>query len=469
MRWRGFAAVAALALVLALASTWLPYWGAGAAVEEAPRLEGYVMVYVNGELRAVSKMRSFTGPVPAMLALALFPTSKLRNVTVEYWAGGSTDWPPPLTGRSRLNLGGGGYVDVQYVPYKDLSTSPPTFGLRLVVPFESVWGFHAGWDWGFEPGNPPQARLREGPMGPSPQTAYLYAAFNTAINGVTVAHLPPPSPAFYHNETHVLMVFPVTVAIWEPEGDVPERVYDIVLMRGTGFYKIADIRVARDVFDPPVKVYAGDVVTFVYVFAFKGRQVFTENWVKAFAAWLYNSRTFRVTATDGSTVPLGPRPFSVNYTCYCWYGTTAEDAEPATFYFGYYPSDWVTCPLTYNGKPFFAGGCQFASIDVYWVPSETYVVLGDGLATFSRTAYRVQHEIARVEPNVTFTGGKITVSAAFVFDRDATVTEAAVYTRLRHGKEVMLLYYVFPRPVKVKAGQPFTVEFSLDIPYSGGV
>jgi hypothetical protein len=429
-------------------------------VEETPRLEGYVMVYVNGELRAVSKMHSFTKPVPAMLALALFPTSKLRNMTVEYWDLGSP------TGTIALNLGGGGYVDRYTVPYKDLTTYPPTFGKQIVVPYESVWGYSA------EIGRLKQIdTVGEIVLWTFPSASYLYSFANT-IHYVERLHLPPPSPAFYSNETHVMMVMPVTLAFWRSEEGVPEKIWDIALMRSTGLYYthayVRDIRVARDVFDQAVDVYPGDVATFVYVFAFKGRQFFTENWVKAFAAWLYNGRGLEVTATDGSSVPIGPRVYEVNLTCDCWYGTTAEDAEPLHINCGYDATGFC-CPTTYNGKNIICGDCGYEDIDIYDVPERTYIVLGDGQTQFSRAAYRVQREIARAEPNVTVVEGRITVSATFVFDRDVTVTEAAVYSKLRHGKEVMLLYYVFPRPVKVKSGQPFAVEFSLDIPYSGGV
>jgi len=153
----------------------------------------------------------------------------------------------------------------------------------------------------------------------------------------------------------------------------------------------------------------GEPISIVYQFYFKADQVFTVNFVKVFYAWLFNSEYGRVnvTATDGSTVLFDPMGDNV--------------------------------------------------------PIVAYIVVGDGQASFSRDAYRVAHEIARAEPAVQVKGG-LALSAVFVFDRDVTVTEAAVYVKLGGGKEVMLLYYVYPQPVTVRAGQPFVVSFPIVFP-----
>jgi hypothetical protein len=155
----------------------------------------------------------------------------------------------------------------------------------------------------------------------------------------------------------------------------------------------------------------GEPISVVYQFYFKADQVFTVNFAKAFYAWLFNSEYGRVdvTATDGSTVPLDP-------------------------------------------------------MDGETLPVDTFIVVGDGQASFSRDAYRVAREVARAEPSVQVQGG-LALSAVFVFDRDVTVTEVAVYVRLRCGKEVMLLYYVYPQPVQVRAGEPFPAAFTVRFPF----
>ena len=157
----------------------------------------------------------------------------------------------------------------------------------------------------------------------------------------------------------------------------------------------------------------GEPISIVYQFYFKADQVFTVNFVKVFFAWLFNSQYGRVnvTATDGSIVLFDPM------------------------------------------------GDNESNVPVY-----TYIVVGDGQASFSRDAYRVAHEVARAEPSVQVQEG-LALSTVFVFDRDVTVTEQAVYVRLRSGKEVMLLYYVYPQPVTVRAGEPFPVAFTIRFPF----
>jgi len=98
------------------------------------------------------------------------------------------------------------------------------------------------------------------------------------------------------------------------------------------------------------------------------------------------------------------------------------------------------------------------------VPELTYVVVGDGQTQFSPFAYRVAREVARAEPTVQVAGKAVRLSARFVLDRDVNVTETAVYAVMPNGKEVMLLYRVYPQPVAVKAGQPFVVGFEVRLP-----
>jgi len=77
----------------------------------------------------------------------------------------------------------------------------------------------------------------------------------------------------------------------------------------------------------------------------------------------------------------------------------------------------------------------------------------------------VVSEVARAEPSVQVYGGGVSLSYAFTFKQDTTITELAVYVRLRSGKEVMLLYYVLPQPTTAKAGVPFTVTFRINLPW----
>ena len=181
--------------------------------------------------------------------------------------------------------------------------------------------------------------------------------------------------------------------------------------------------IVRDYMSQLIYVANGSQVTVAYDFVFASDQpdlryeIFTYNWYRMFAAWLYNSENGKVyvTATDGSQVLVDPTR-----------------------------QTWNSCARN--------------------VPVYTYIVVGDGQASFSRDAYRVAHEVARAEPEIIRDveippSGSVVVTRAFVFDRDVTVTEVAVYVRLTDGKEVMLLYYVPDEPVTVKAGEPLTVTF----------
>jgi hypothetical protein len=181
--------------------------------------------------------------------------------------------------------------------------------------------------------------------------------------------------------------------------------------------------IVRDYMSQPIYVANGSRVTVAYDFVFTSDQpdlryeIFTYNWYRMFAAWLYNSENGKVyvTATDGSTVLVDPtRP------------------------------TWDSCARN--------------------VPVNAFIVVGDGQASFAKSAYRVVHEVARAQPEVIRDAqpphsGSVVVTRAFVFDRDVNVTEVAVYVELSSGHEVMLLYYVPDEPVAVKAGQPLTVTF----------
>ena len=231
------------------------------------------------------------------------------------------------------------------------------------------------------------------------------------------------TPSIYSNATGVLLSVSGSVA---PSLDAPSDVSMLRLVRPTCADEWGDViyavRLAEDSLPSPVTVNPGDSLTVVYQFYFKADQIFTENWAKVFFAWLYNvpAAKINVTVTDGTTDYIDP------YASY--YSYPANNA-----------------------------------------PVNAYIVLGNGQATFSRTAYKVVSEVTRAEPSVQVYGGGVSLSYAFTFSTDTTITELAVYVKLKSGKEVMLLYYVLPQPTVAKAGVPFTVTFRINLPYADRV
>ena len=229
------------------------------------------------------------------------------------------------------------------------------------------------------------------------------------------------TPSVYSNSSGILLSISGSIT---PSLSAASNVALLRLVRPTvaqlspGFA----IRLMEDTLSPPVTVNPGDSLTVVYQFYFKADQIFTANWASAFFAWLYNvpGAKINVTATDGTTDYIDPYAQSLSY--------------PANN-----------------------------------VPVATFIVVGDGQASFSRGAYRVAREVARAEPSVQVYGGGVSLSYAFVFSQDTTITELAVYVKLTNGKEVMLLYYVLPQPTVAKAGVPFTVTFRVSLPYQDRV
>jgi hypothetical protein len=311
---------------------------------------------VDGALVAEREMHSFVWELATLeLAARVFPTP---------WTG---EWAE-ATGIADYNVSAWGVSD-------------DSEGLRAL---EVVAVDTKGSSWGSAALNPPS-------FGETSFTvsATLTAPYNTNISAVEIHQ-------------------PTTNVVYSDHTPCP-HVYFILMV--------------RDYFSPPVNVANGSQVTITYNFTFTSDQpelryeIFTYNWYRMFAAWLYNSGNGKVnvTATDGSQVLVDPtRP--------TWNSTARN------------------------------------------VPVDTYIVVGDGQASFSKSAYRVVHEVARAEPEIILDSrpppaGSVVVTRAFVFDRDVTVTEVAVYVKLTDGKEVMLLYYVPSQPVTVKAGQPLTVTF----------
>jgi hypothetical protein len=176
------------------------------------------------------------------------------------------------------------------------------------------------------------------------------------------------------------------------------------------------VRLMEDTLPSPVTINPGDSLTVVYQFYFKADQIFTVNFAQLFFAFLlnYNSAVGTLTATDGTTVRVA------------------------------------------------AGG---GGDNTY--PQDAYIVVGNGSASFTRTAYKVVSEVARAEASAQILGGGgISWSYAFTFSQDTTITELALYVKMSNGKYVMLLYYVLPQPTVAKAGVPFTVTFRISLPYA---
>jgi hypothetical protein len=329
---------------------------------------------VNGELRYRGPVRSFLKPATPLLALGFFPTSSFQSAEVSFYNEKPSTWQP----------------------YPDEGTYSVTFYYGGHQSFDSVWGMF-------------------------PSIAPLLLIYDASGYKWTEISL-STTPTITINSTGVLLTISGSVT---PSLSAPASVAMIRLVRPTwsaGYFVNLAVRLAEDTISPPVTVNPGDSLTVVYQLYFKSDQVFTENWARAFFAWLYNvpSAKVNVTATDGTTDYVDP------------YAPTSD--APA-----------VNAPVS------------------------SYIVIGNGSASFSRTAYRVQSEVARAEPSVQVYGGGVSLSYTFILDKDTTITEAAVYARLRDGKEVMLLYYVFPMPVHVKAGQPFAVTFRINLPWQDRV
>jgi len=348
---------------------------------EAPEVHGQLLVYVNGQLRYRGPVRSFLKPASTMLALGLFPTSGFQSAGVSFYSEAPSTWS--------AEAGEGLVTGVLYYAMG----APPCPNSRC-----SVWGM----PWSIAP------------------LLLIYDTKGSKWAEVSLS----TTPSITSNATGVLLTISGSVT---PSLTAATNVSMIRLVRPTfasGYTNTAyyAVRLAEDTISPAVTVNPGDSLTVVYQFYFKSDQLFTENWARAFFAWLYNvpGAKVSVTATDGTTTAIDP----------------------------YAPS----------------------SVDpVNNAPVNAYIVIGSGAATFSRAAYRVQAEVARAEPSVQVYGGGVSLSYTFTLGQDATITEAAVYAKLRDGKEVMLLYYVFPQPVQVKAGTPFTVTFRVNLPWQDRV
>ena len=358
---------------------------------EAPDVHGQLLVYVNGQLRYRGPVRSFLKPATPMLALGLFPTSGFQSAGVSFYSEAPSAWS--------VHKVAGTYNPT--IRYGGAASGSGATGIDSADP-ASVWGIYSN-------------------------VAPLLLVYDTKGSKWTEISL-STTPSIVSNATGVLLSISGSVT---PSLSAATNVSMIRLVRPTGngkgtigsptpiFYAV---RMAEDTISPAVTVNPGDSLTVVYQFYFKGDQVFTENWARAFFAWLYNvpGAKVSVTAADGTTAAIDPY------------------------------------------APDFASPANNA-------PVNAYIVIGSGAATFSRAAYKVASEVARAEPSVQVYGGGVSLSYTFTLSQDATITEAAVYAKLMDGKEVMLLYYVFPQPVQVKAGPPFTVTFRINLPWQDRV
>ena len=366
------AGLALIAVALALASLQpQPPAKAGAREAAHPVVEGRVLVYVNGELKASAPMRSFLKPATPMLALGFFPTSGFQSAYVNFYAEKPSAWPSWHS-----------YPE----PYTDMLYYG---GYRSD---ESVWGINA-------------------PIAP---LVYVLDSGGSKWAEITLS----TTPSVAYNATGVLVAVSGSVT---PSISDAKTVATLRFIRPTGQFgdgAVHPVRLAEDAISPPVTVNPGDSLTVVYQFYFKSDQIFTENWGKAFFAWLYNVPGAKVAVTDttGATAYIDPYASA--------YNVPANNA-----------------------------------------PVKCYIVLGNGSATFSRTAYKVVSEVARAEPSVQVYGGGVALSYSFTFQQDTQITELAVYVKLRNGKEVMVFYYVLPLPTTALANTPFAVTFRLNLPW----
>jgi hypothetical protein len=398
-------AVLAVAELLMAVYLWLPRQPESQRVEEVPGLDGFSMVFVNGELRCSRRVDSFSDKAAVLLAAAMFPTSRQRawNVTLQ-------SYTITFYGGSRFSTAWGGAWSVS-----PAWSNAPFLGYQ---------------EWG-------DARSYPYLM---PAEMYVYTA-NSGDRRYpkTVVRLAPPAVAA--NGSGVYVFYGATVVVgWKPDWGDFDMVSKVEVYRPHGGASWANEPVFTENYwytfwpqmDGEVKIRDGDALTLLY--AFKFGEPYTVNWGKLFAAWLHNApfTVYELTATDGSTV-LVNATWAVE-----WQG-------------------WMPLPG--------GGGWSWATnFTLGMVPERVYVVVGDGQAQFSPFAYRVASEVARAEPTVQVVGKAVKLSARFVLDRDVTVRETAVYAVMPDGKEVMILYRVLPQPVAVKAGQPFTTGFEVRLP-----
>jgi hypothetical protein len=394
-------AVLVVAELLMALYLWLPRQPES-RVEEVSGLDGFSMVFVNGELRCSGRVHSFSDKAAVLLAAAMFPTSRQRawNVTLQ------------------------GYVITFYG------------GSR----YSTAWGWQSSPAWS---NAPPLGYQVSGDAWSYPYLMSAEMYVYTANSGdpsypKTVVRLAPPAVAV--NGSGVYVFYGATVVVgWKPDWGGFDMVSKVEVCRPHGGVLWANEPVFTESYwytfwpqmDGEIKIREGDALTLLY--AFKFGEPYTVNWGKLFAAWLHNApfTVYELTATDGSTV-------LVNATWVVeWQG-------------------WVPLP---------GGGESWeTNFTLGMVPEQVYVVVGDGQAQFSPLAYRVASEVARAEPTVQVVGKAVKLSARFVLDRDVNVRETAVYAVMPNGKEVMILYRVLPQPVAVKAGQPFTTGFEVRLP-----
>jgi len=238
-----------------------PEQRAKAAASGAPEVHGLLLVYVNGELRYRGPVRSFLRPATTMLALGFFPTSGFRSASVNLYTEKPSTW----------DSSGAGSVTTA------LQSAPSASRY-------SVWGM----SWSIAP---------------------LLLVYDT--NGYKWTEISlSTTPSITSNSTGVLLTISGSVT---PSLSAATNVSMIRLVRPTINTALANyvgyaVRMAEDTISPAVTVNPGDSLTVVYQFYFKSDQVFTENWARAFFAWLYNvpGAKVSVTATDGTTATIDP-------------------------------------------------------------------------------------------------------------------------------------------------------------------
>ncbi len=191
-----------------------------------------------------------------------------------------------------------------------------------------------------------------------------------------------------------------------------------------------------DRLDPPIQLSAGDTLTVSYVFAFESGQLFVENWGKVLKL-LFAPSPLNVTVMDinGDSVVIGIVP-----------------SYPGVSYYD-----------THRLKHF-----------TYVKGARLWLAVGDGAASFSRTAYRLAHEIARVQVSGVAVGNgstPLSISASFTPTEDVDVTEVGLIADFKpyDGQagtrvSVLLLYHTFDPPLHIPAGKTVTFTFKMAFP-----
>ncbi len=259
--------------------------------------------------------------------------------------------------------------------------------------------------------------------GTSPQYSFTKYSLDSEVARAVISE-----PSLTYNATHLLVSFS---ASFTPDFSVNITEAGLLLKVSSA----GDYLIAYDVIPGGVYLNANDTLTITYTFAFQSDQIFVENWGQVL--WIvfqpYAKKSTTVTTTNGGTATVG----------------------------------------TYYANSEYA--CKYAAFAIGSGTTRAWIVFGNGTSpSFSRTAYAVASEVARVAPStvsIAPDGSHISVSATYSAASAVNITEVALYMLLEqydstddNYAEVMVFYYVFPNPVELSPGQSLTVTFKILLP-----